>query len=207
MIRQRALRPQTRWQGLSHRWLRQAWLTGQSVLERQPALQNPPTQAWPVGHCSLLKQGNWHSTCWKRNVPIRGNRAIEIRTNSLDLYHSSRRVRLCAAGYFRPRWRLFFGDGRRRWKLRVSRLLCCCCCCCGLPAMESEASLESCRSITYVSIAGQFCGAGGCDVGKLEPPALRVPASPRESFNGTPAVATGRADGSFALCYDCCSGS
>ena len=60
MIRQRALRPQTRWQGLSHRWLRQAWLTGQSVLERQPALQNPPTQAWPVGHCSLLKQGNWH---------------------------------------------------------------------------------------------------------------------------------------------------
>ena len=47
--------------------------------------------------------------------------------------------------------------------------------------MDSEASLY-CRSITYVSIAGQVCGVGGCDVGKLEPPALRVPASPRGKF-------------------------
>ena len=63
----------------------------------------------------------------------------------------------------------------------VSGELCCCCCCCELAAMDSEASL-CCRSIEYVSIAGQVCGVGGCDVGKLEPPALRVPASPRGKF-------------------------
>ena len=43
-----------------------------------------------------------------------------------------------------------------------------------------------------MSIAGQACDGviSGCDVGKLEPPALRVPAYlPRESFNRTPAAA------------------
>ena len=57
------------------------------------------------------------------------------------------------------------------------------CCCCGLPASSS---------IKYVSIDGQSCArVSGCDVGKLEPSALRVLALPRESFNGTP-VAAGR---------------
>ena len=56
------------------------------------------------------------------------------------------------------------------------------CCCCGLPAS---------RSIKCLFIAGQACDGviSGCDVGKLEPPALRVPALQRESFNGTPAAA------------------
>ena len=61
----------------------------------------------------------------------------------------------------------------------VSRELCCCC---GLPAS---------RSIKCVSIAGQACDGviSGCDVGKLEPTALHVPALPMESFNRTPAAA------------------